>query len=192
MKSKNKKCHLIHLFKVDLGKINSWFEKIGLITVKLKWCIIFFTMITGIWGIIGLSKLESVVSIDNFFLENDPIILEKQNYEEVFGNSDFIGIQVDAEDIFSYETLTMIRSLGNDLKDGVPFADKLISLTDLSFTTPKGLKIDLSRIEIPEDKYTVEEIRNRFDKSKSLPGRLYSTNYKQTWIFLRLKEYPKM
>lgn len=171
-------------------KIGEWFERLGYQIAKFRWPILIIALLIGIFCAIGLMKIKMEVTIDNFFLDKDPIMVAKNEFKEIFGNNDFIGILVDAEDVFSYKNLKLIRKLGNELKREVPFADKLISLTDFSFMLISGKTVDVGKNEIPSDRDEVEVYRKNILKLKNVHGRLYSKDYKQAWIILRLKKYP--
>lgn len=173
-----------------IKKINAFFKKIGGYVVTLRWIIIIVTLLLGSIGIIGLTKFKTEVTIDSLFIEGDPVIVDKQNFEAVFGNNDFVGVLVDTEDVFSYNTLMLIRELGHDLKENVPFAKALISLTDIKLYVSIGAALDISEMEIPEDPATLEKMRINFDKVNSIRNRLYSEDYTQAWLILRLKQYP--
>ncbi len=178
-----------NLFKIEA--INNWFEKLGNIVVKLRWPIIALSLVLLAFGIYGLLNLEFELSIDSFFLEDDPLMIEKESFEDLFGNNDFIGVLVDADDVFSYRTMEMIRELGTELKEELPFAKELVSLTDFKYTSPKGATIKVSESSIPEELEDLELLRTTFDKSNRMRGKLYSTDYTQAWIILRLNEYPE-
>ncbi len=178
-----------NLFKIEA--INNWFEKLGNIVVKARWPIIVLSVALLILGIYGLLNLKFELSIDSFFIEDDPLMLEKESFEALFGNNDFIGVLIDAEDVFSYRTMEMIRALGTELKEELPFVKELVSLTDFKYTSPKGATMRVSDSPIPLDQEDLEFLRTTFDKSNSLRGKLYSTDYTQAWIILRLNEYPE-
>lgn len=186
---KNSKANYFNIFKIE--SINNWFENLGRFVVKARWIIIVISLIFIILGITGLLNLKFELSIDSFFLKDDPLMVDKENFERLFGNNDFVGVLIDADDVFSYKILKLIRDLGTELKEEIPFAKELVSLTDFKYTSPKGATMKISDSPVPEDPETIEFLRNTFDKSNSLRGKLYSDDYTQAWIILRLNEYPE-
>lgn len=188
------------LISIPTEKINNTFHKFGRFVVKFKLPIIVLMVAIFALGVYGLTRLKIQVTIESFFLEDDPVMVDKREFEKVFGNNDFVGVLVEAEDVFNFETVKLIRELGIDIKTSIdsnlismgykPITGEIMSLTEFSYTASNGTVLDISDIKLSRIEGVVDSIRDLFDKRKTLRGKLYSEDYKQTWIIIRLDKYP--
>jgi predicted RND superfamily exporter protein len=178
----------------DLIKINQWFRHVGEIILKLRWFLIIGFIVTDGVAFIGIQRIQIDVSYQSWFLDNDPLTIATKEFEKTFGNDEYVAILVEADDVFAPDILRMIRDLGKELKENVPFAKEVVSLTDLEFTsgTEEGVEIrEIVPEEIPTDPAAIEEIRKLAFSKKFLVNRLFSDDSKQAWITLRLSPYPE-
>lgn len=175
-----------------LNVINNKFQNFGKRILKLKWFFVIFFTGFVVFNIFGLFKLQTGIRLDRFFLDHDPVIIEKNLFEKYFENNDFVGILVDADDVFDKETLMIIRDLGQTAKTNVPYVNELVSLTDFKFYSHQlGGVIDASEYNIKEiTDLQIKQLKNLFKQKKNLVGKLYSKDETQTWILLRLEKYP--
>jgi predicted RND superfamily exporter protein len=178
---------------LNLHKINQRFAKIGERIVKMRWLNIFLFILIMLVSFAGLKKIKTDVSNDNWFLENDPAILAQEEFEDIFGNSDYAAVLVEADDIFQPEILSKIRDLSNEMERYIPLSDEVLSLSHLEFSlgTEEGMQIiDLIPDEIPTDKAELEKLRRLALSKPNIAGKLISKECDQTWIMLRLKTFP--
>ena len=179
-------------------KINNWFENFGKFVVKNKIAFIILTIVIIGVSAVGLKHLKIGLDLDKYFAENDPIILNKKEFTKEFGNNDFVGVLVDADSIFSRDILKVIREVSNELRDSVPFASDVISLTNINYVMPvkrmgatRKMVINTSDINIDSiSDFQLKRIISLFENREGIKGRLYSDDYKQTWIVLKLDRYP--
>lgn len=175
-------------------KINQWAAHVGMsIIIKYKWLFFLLIVLLVIFGAIGAQKIEVETSNESFMPENDPTIIENNRFKEIFGNEDFVFIFIEAEDVFDYEVLTYIRAVTNDLKKNLPFAKDVLSLTNVEYIDAKDdvLKIDhLIGEQIPHDKASLREIKEKTLSKKAYVNRIVSKNAKYTGIAVNLKRLP--
>ena len=176
-----------------LERINKWFAKRSKTIIKFRWLIIVGLIVLNLIAIMGIKRIQIDISNESWFLSDDPLVIAKEEFEEIFGNNDYAAVLVEADDVFSPEILSMMRELGQELKTKVPYSDKLMSITDLDFTrgTEEGLIVgNIVPDEIPTDPAELAEIKKQMFAKQSLVNRLFSDDCKQAWILLRLKCYP--
>ena len=177
-----------------LERINKKFGKAAKTIVRLRWLIIVGLIFLNLIAIIGIKRIQIDVSNESWFLQDDPLMVAKHEFEEIFGNNDYVAILVEADNVFSPEILKMMRELGQELKSKLPYADKLMSITDLDFTrgTEQGLIVgNIVPDEIPTDPEKIAEIKKLAFSKEFLVNRLFSDDCKQAWILLRLRSYPE-
>lgn len=173
--------------------INQWFEKLAIKIVRLRWLIIItLTLLTAI-AISGLFRIKFDNSIEGWFMEGAKIKQAQDRFEEIFENSDYVALLIEAEDIFTPEILNMIRSLGNELENRVEFADKVISITDMEFSYAQDEEIIIENLvpeTIPVNQDEIEKIRTKAMSKDFLVDRIYTQDSKMTWLMLKLHPFP--
>jgi predicted RND superfamily exporter protein len=138
----------------------------------------------------GVFRMDITVDIADFFLEDDPVIRNQEKFQQLFGTNDFIGVLVESKDVFSRQTLELIRLVGKRLRDEVPLAGDLVSLTELTSAQSGGLLFRFKGDSLVSTKEEVERIRTSYSKNRSIQGILFTRDHRQAWVLLKLKGYP--
>lgn len=178
----------------DLNVINKRFRRMGEITLNLKWLLLAFLLVLDIVAVVGLQKVQLQSSWESFFFDDDPIKKATDRFEEYFGNSNSAAILVSADDVFSPRVLRILRELGNEIEREVPYVDKVTTLSEFEFSrgTEAGMVVgNLVPDLIPTDPRKIEKIRQQAFSKENLINKLFSDDSKQTWISIKLKEYPE-
>lgn len=177
---------------INPERVNRHFRRFAerLLRVRVYVLLLFALLIAA--SVVGVQRLQTDVDPDNWLLEDDTLRHSKDHFEAIFGNSDYCAVLVEAENVFTPRVLTDIRALGRELEARVPYADKVLSLTDLEFLrgTEAGLAItDLVPTPVPESPRAMNEIRQLALLRPAIRDRLVSRDGTQTWVVLRLKSY---
>ena len=147
----------------------------GKFIVRFRWMLIISILFLGIFASLGIKDLRTSVSLNHLFLDDDPVMLDQDKFDTIFGNSDFAGVLVESEDVFSPETVEVIRQLSNELVTSMDLMNSTTSIaTFIDDTSPEALELS----------------RKSLNKRQSVRGKLYSEDYKQAWILCSLKAYP--
>ncbi|MDC7124410.1 MAG: MMPL family transporter [Spirochaetales bacterium] len=138
----------------------------------------------------GLFKLNLTVSIDDYFMKDDPVNERQDEYKKLFGNNDFIGVLVESNDIFSRESLELIHKIGIELQENVPFAMSLNSIAadSDSLLSQTGFEFDGNKLLTSDAE--IDKIKKRYKNTPSLGIKLFSEDCKQAWVLLSLDKYP--
>ena len=178
---------------LNIESINKRFQSFGELVLRFRWLnIVLFLVILG-GSFAGLRQLQTDVDMDNWFLEDDELLVTKERFEEIFGSDQYCAVLVRADDVFAADVLAKIREMSKELLDRVPYADDVISLTDFEFSrgTEEGLEIgELIPEEIPEDPEALDRIRRQALAKPLMKNRIFSDDSRQTWVMLRMKPIP--
>jgi predicted RND superfamily exporter protein len=180
--------------KINLEKINTWFEKRANGLIKNRWYFLGGFIIILLVSLYGTTLIKVDVSNESNFLPKDPIRQQTKEFEELFGNDQYVAVLVEHEELFSHRALTTLRELHNELYDSVPFVEKVTSLIDVEFTrgTEYGMYIEQIVPDIiPESREELEEIRRKAFSKKNFRERLISGDGTQTWIMMKLLPFPE-
>jgi predicted RND superfamily exporter protein len=177
---------------MKLDNINRRFAEFGAFQIRRRWAIIAALAVLTVIGLLGLPKLTTGDNMEDWFDDYDAIQINTDRFEALFGNEDQVLVLVQAEDVFDPEVLTVIRDLGAELLEKVPYAKELRSLTDMSisFGTDEGIEVK-SPFEdgIPQAGPEMEEKRAYILSRSSLVNMLVSDDCRETWLALSLYNY---
>ncbi len=174
--------------------INTFFDSAGEWILKFRFLVLLGFVATLAFGMAGLPRLTTDAGWDKWMLDKSDLKRTEDEFKDIFGNNDYVGILVTAPDIFTPENLALIRELGDELKSGVPFSDDIMSIADCEFSLGNGEGIDIINLvpdQIPTDPVALEEIRQKALSKSLLKGRLVSKDSTQSWILLRLTPFPE-
>ena len=151
--------------------------------------VVFLLFVLSISKLYDFSSNEILISvepsIDQLLPKDDH---SKQYYNLVkqqFGNDETLLVAIEAEDIFTYDRLTLIKSLTEKIKkvDGV---EKVISLANTANTyiTDKGIKTKLALDDLPKDQDKLDLLRQRILENTLFNGNIISKNSKMTSLLV--------
>ena len=179
---------------MKIQKINTFFRKMGDFQLRNRWMFLFIAVLLTVFGILGMQKMYMANSRDDWFDDSEAIEIATEEFEDQFGNNQNIAVLIEADDVFAPEVLRMMKNLGQELLDSVPYADELTSLVDMeiSIGTEEGLEV-INPFEdgIPNDPQQLEEIRQLVLSRQALKGKIVSSDYKEAWLTLSLLEFPE-
>ncbi len=178
---------------MQLEKINQWFFRRGQWVMNHRLLTLSMLLVALLIGGFGLTKLNIKSTWEDYFLEDDPMILQTDKFKDIFGNDSFVAVLVQSDNIFTTENLGLIRELSNELLDSISFSDKITSLTDMEFLSGEDDGMTIEQIvpeDIPTDKEGLAEIKAKVFSKKSLTNRLVSRDGRSAWILLKLRPFP--
>ncbi|MFV0267131.1 MAG: efflux RND transporter permease subunit [Draconibacterium sp.] len=179
---------------MKIQKINAFFRKVGEFQIRYRWPLMIFALLLTIFGIFGLQKMHIANARDDWFDDKEAIEIATEEFEDQFGNNDNISILIEADDVFAPEVLTMMKNIGQELVDSVPYADEITSLVDMEISvgTEEGIEvINPFEDSIPTNLERLEKIRQLVLSRKAMKGKVVSEDCTETWLTLSLLEYPE-
>jgi predicted RND superfamily exporter protein len=177
---------------MKIDRINRRFTQFAAFQIRYRWLFIAGLAILTFIGLAGLPKMTNNDNMDEWFNEYDTIEINTKRFEALFGNEDQVLVLIQADDVFDPEVLTMIRNLGAELLEKVPYARELRSLTDMSISMGQDEGIEVrSPFEdgIPPAGPEMEEKRAYIMSRSSLENMLVSDDCRETWLSLSLYSY---
>ena len=179
---------------MKISKINSKFRRITKNILKFRWLVILIFLASIIGGFLGLKKIVIEYSNESMFLPDDPLIVMTDEFKEIFGNDQYIGVLIETDSLFTKTNLELINDLSNELLDSVPFSDKIISLTDVEFTVGRDDGMEIIKVVpqiIPESKTDLNFIKNRVYSKENFAKKIVSKDGKYSWVMLKLFPFNK-
>lgn len=178
---------------MKIEKINKWFSRQGERVIRHRWMVLLFFALLLAVGLNGLRFMNISTSWNDYFLEDDPMLVQTDDFKAIFGNDNFAAVLTTCDNTFTKENLELIRRLSNEMLDSISYADKITSLTDIEFMVGDEDGIVLEQIvpeEIPHDAEGLAEIKRKAFMKPYIANHLVSNDGTQTWILLKLRPFP--
>ena len=172
--------------------LNARFASFAEAVIRFRIPVLILFIILAAISVSGILKLRVTVSIDSFFLPDDPLVAQRDRYESIFSNNDFIGLLIEADDVFEPEIIQLIHDLGNRIEEEVPYVSSITSIPATSPALLGGKSFHFENGLLTDKREDIEKLRERFDRRRSLRSVLYSKDYSQAWLLVRLEEYPEV
>ncbi|PLX15602.1 MAG: hypothetical protein C0599_16560, partial [Salinivirgaceae bacterium] len=141
----------------------------------------------------GSTKIQIDTSNKNSFLESDSINIQTDHFEEIFGNDQYVIVMLKNENLFSYESLTLLRELHEEIVDSAEFIERVVSLNDIEYTVGDEYGMRIEQIVpdvIPVDKNELAQIREKAFAKENFRKRLISKDGTQTLLTIKFLPFP--
>lgn len=179
---------------LNIEKINSKFERIAHHILKLRWLYLSVFVVTLIACMYGTTLIKIDTSNENSFLESDSIKIQTDHFKEIFGNDQYVIVLLENENLFSYESLTLLRDLHNELSDSVVFAERITSINDIEFTVGDEYGMVIEQVVpdvIPTNPQQLERIKEKAFSKENFRKRLISSDGTQTLLMIKFAPFPE-
>ena len=179
---------------LNIEKINAGFERLAHHILKLRWLYLLLFLATIIACMYGSTLIKIDTSNENSFLESDSIKIQTDQFEEIFGNDQYVIVLLENEDLFSHESLTLLRKLHNELVDSVVFVERITSINDLEFTVGDEYGMVIEQIipeVIPTDPNELSQIKEKAFSKESFRKRFISSDGTQTLLTIKFAPFPE-
>lgn len=178
---------------MKIESVNKSFKRAAICTLRHRWLVLAAFAALMVFSVVGTKRIVMKTSFDDYFLEDDPVLVKTNEFKSIFGNDYYAAVLVKNKDVFSHRSLSLIRELSNELLDSLSYAEKITSLTDLEFTVGNDEGLAIEQIvpdEIPTNADSLAAIRQRAFSKPHLARKLVSKDGTMTWIMVKLRTFP--
>lgn len=176
-----------------IERINLGFGRYAAWAIRHRGWVILVSVLCVAVLVFGVSRFHTSSSFESYFLENDPMLLKTREFKEIFGNDNYVAVLAESDSLFAAGTLTLLRQLGEELKDSLSYSDKLTSLADLEFMSNEEGEIRIDQLipdEPPTSPLELAKLRAKLESKPELARRLVSPDGRYTWLLLKLRPFP--
>lgn len=179
---------------MKIEKINTWFRHLAEKIMRHRPVFLLGFVALLVLGFFGTKKIYFETSWDSYFIKDDPMLLQTDEFKSIFGNDYYVAVLVQHDKgLFNKESLELVRELSNELRDSISYSEKITSLTDLEFMVgnDEGMAIEQIVPEvIPSDKASLDQIRKKAYSKPNTAKKLISRDGTMSWIMLKLRPFP--
>lgn len=180
---------------MKIEQINELFARFAAQLLKMRWLTLGIFALVMIVSVIGMKRMVKETSFDDYFIEDDPMLVMTDEFKSHFGNDYYVGVLTQCDNHFTKENLATLRALSNELLDSLSYADKVTSLTDIEFMVGSDEGMTIEQIvpdEIPEDgSAAMDSVRKRAFSKPHVARKLISQDGRLSWIMVKLRTFPK-
>ncbi|MCR4816000.1 MAG: MMPL family transporter [Bacteroidales bacterium] len=178
-----------------IEKINNFFGRYAERLLRVRWWTLAAFIVLIALSMVGMKRMVKETSFDDYFIEDDPMLVKTEEFKSHFGNDYYVGVLTQCDDHFTKEHLTTLRALTNELLDSLSYADKVTSLTDIEFMVGSEEGMTIEQIvpdEIPDNgTAAMDSIRARAYSKPHVARKLISEKGDLSWIMVKLRAFPK-
>ena len=180
---------------MKIERINELFARYAEQLLRVRWWTLGAFALVIVLSVIGMNRMVKETSFDDYFIEDDPMLVKTDEFKSHFGNDYYVGVLTQCDNHFTKEHLTTLRALSNELLDSLSYADKVTSLTDIEFMVGGDDGMTIEQIvpdEIPADgSLAMDSIRARAYSKPHVARKLISAKGDLSWIMVKLRTFPK-
>ena len=180
---------------MKIETINELFARYAEQLLRIRWWTLSAFALVIILSVIGMNRMVKETSFDDYFIEDDPMLVKTEEFKSHFGNDYYVGVLTQCDNHFTKENLTTLKALSNELLDSLSYADKVTSLTDIEFMVGSDDGMTIEQIvpdEIPADgSPAMDSIRARAYSKPHVARKLISEKGDLSWIMVKLRTFPK-
>jgi hypothetical protein len=180
---------------MKIEKINELFGRYAEQLLRVRWLTLAAFAIVIVLSVVGMKRMVKETSFDDYFIEDDPMLVKTEEFKSHFGNDYYVGVLTQCDNHFTKQNLSTLRALSNELLDSLSYADKVTSLTDIEFMVGSDEGMTIEQIvpdEIPDDgSPEMDSIRARAYSKPHVARKLISKDGQLSWIMLKLRAFPK-
>lgn len=177
-----------------INSINKIFGKMTMWILKHRLLVVISFIGILAFSFVGMKRIMMKTSFDDYFIKDDPMLIKTNEFKSIFGNDYYVAVLVNNDNIFSHESLKLIRELSNELVDSLSYTEKVTSLTDLEFMVGNDDGMQIEQIvpeDIPIDKQGLQAIKEKAYSKPHIASKLVSKDGKMTWILVKLRPFPE-
>ena len=180
---------------MKIEKINELFGRFAERLLKMRWMTLGIFALVIVLSVIGMKRMVKETSFDDYFIEDDPMLVKTEEFKSHFGNDYYVGVLTQCDNHFTKENLSTLRALSNELLDSLSYADKVTSLTDIEFMVGSDEGMTIEQIvpdEIPDDGTpAMDSIKARAYSKPHVAKKLISKEGDLSWIMVKLRAFPE-
>lgn len=180
---------------MKIERINEWFGRYADRLLRVRWWTLGAFVLLMILSVVGMKRMVKETSFDDYFIEDDPMLVKTEEFKSHFGNDYYVGVLTHCDNHFTKKNLTTLRALSDELLDSLSYADKVTSLTDIEFMVGSDDGMTIEQIvpdDIPEEgSAAMDSIKARAYSKPHVARKLISPKGDLSWIMIKLRAFPK-
>ena len=172
-------------------KLEKLFGRFGSFIGKHPLIVILFALLVVAFPISQVPKITMDTSTEGFMHEDDPMLINYNNFKEQFGRDERIMIAIESDKIFTLPFLTKLKKLHEELEEQLPYLDEVTSLVNVRNTRGEGDQLLVEDLleTFPNTQAEVDKIQDIAMNSEFYKNLLLSEDGKMTGVMIETQAY---
>lgn len=173
-------------------RIENGFEALGRFIYKNHWLTL-VVMLALLGSLVAqIPKLTIDTSTEGFLHDNDPTLLDYNDFRAQFGRDELVFIAIESpQGVFQFEFLEKLRALQNEIEDNVPYIDDINGLVNARNTRGEAHQLIVEDLleNWPQSQSELDAIKERAMANPVYRNLLLSEDGTITTIAIRTDAY---
>ena len=173
------------------NKLENLMGKMGAFIYDNPFKVIVVVLVLLAFPLSHVPQIKMDTSTEGFMHDNDPVLLEYNEFRAQFGRDERVMVALKSDNIFTLKFLNTLREMHEELETNVPFLDDITSLYNVRNTRGEGDKLitdDLLEI-FPRTQEEVDVIKEQAMASHFYKDLFISRDGKMTTIVIETDAY---
>ncbi len=170
-----------------------FFRSLSFFARRYRWLVFVFVVAVTAFSLFRIKSLNTDNSMESYFMENDPALMEYNSYLDTFSADQFAYILIDHKKPASVEDFKLVNSLTERLATEVPYIEDtdtdVSSLSHVNYIKGTGSAIELykPREKPPGNEKEMKTLRQSLLSRPLYRNRLISSDETMSGITLNFK-----
>ena len=169
-------------------KIEKAFERWGAFTCRHAWSVIVTVAVLSLGLASQIFSLKVDNSMEAFLHTDDPIRIAYDEFRADWGRDEQIMLAIETTDVFALEFLERLRAMHEELKQGVPHLDDIMSMVNARNTRGEGDTLIVEDLleDWPDSPAKLSTLRERVLGNPLYRNSLVTADATVTTVFIKL------
>ena len=174
-------------------RIERRFEELAALICRHRWATVIAVAAVFAGFVSGQPRVTMDMSNEAFLHDDDPILTRYNDFKDQFGRDDLILLGIEPRELFSAAALLTIKALHDELADGVPHLNDIVSLVNARNTRGDGdrLIVDDLMKQWPRNPAELGALKARVMANPLYLDRLVSKDGRLTTIAIEIDAYSR-
>lgn len=157
--------------------------------IRYRWLVLIIPCILGAVTIPGVFQLALGVTMEDYFLEDDPVLKNQERFNRLFPENRFVGVLIQTEDVFSRTSLELMKELGERLLREVPYASRVRSLVHSELPPALNTELEFRNNTLISTEAERADFKRGCNKNLVIKGVLFSKDNREAWVQVQLSDF---
>jgi len=175
-------------------RIEAWFERLAEWTYRRRWLAFALMLLLVVLPATQIPKLTIDTSNEGFLHQEDPILKTYNSFRDQFGRDEIVIIALKPREVFDLGFLRKLTALHQELEEGVPHLDDIVSLVNARSTRGEGDRLIVEDLleRFPENEAELAALKERVMGNPLYLNRLISEDGTYTTLALKTDTYSSL
>ena len=166
-------------------KADEFMGNLALAIIRRKWLVLAGVMLLLVGAASRLPNLQFDTSLEAFFHDEDPVLIEYNNFKDDFGSDKAVLLTIKTPGVFEKDTIRKLVSLHEKLEKELPYLDEVISLANITYVEGKADELLIEDLLKDWEQKELSELKRKALSNPLYKDLIISSDATLTTLMLR-------